>query len=106
MFSYVLDQLIILFQFDLMLFKQLIVVSNNIFVGYYNILTKISIFRCQKLTDYFPVRRSKRQPLSKIKDLEYEQLKEKILNKCTDGLEVLKMFPIGVHQSSHELGLE
>ncbi|KAL5257465.1 hypothetical protein ACHWQZ_G012417 [Mnemiopsis leidyi] len=44
--------------------------------------------RCQKLTDYFPVRRSKRQPLSKIKDLEYEQLKEKILNKCTDGLEI------------------
>ncbi|XP_063695041.1 N-lysine methyltransferase KMT5A-like isoform X2 [Bolinopsis microptera] len=44
--------------------------------------------RCQKLTDYFPVRRSKRQPLSKIKDLEYEQLKDKILSKSTDGLEI------------------
>lgn len=42
----------------------------------------------QKLTDYFPVRRSKRQPLSKIKDQEYQDLVEKINSKSTDGLEV------------------
>eukprot|EP00116_Pleurobrachia_bachei_P014438 sb/3474700/ len=42
----------------------------------------------RKLSDFYPVRRSKRQPISKLKDQETQQLREKIESKCHEGLEI------------------
>ena len=56
------------------------------------------------MTDYFPVRRSSRVPVSKLKEQTRCEVERAVLNNCEDGLDVRLVYcsfntlPLGVQR--------